>query len=118
MDLVLTPGQFQLVYNSFSFVVAAMLAAGLFFLLGRSQISGRHRPAVTLSTASFGNSVSGRTVGGGSVVVDGWIGIDGVVERSARSSVTKIQSSVNMISEALMKMLWSGGRRQGRRLAR
>ncbi len=54
MDLVLTPGQFQLVYNSFSFVVAAMLAAGLFFILGRNQVSARHRMAVTLSTLVVG----------------------------------------------------------------
>jgi len=50
MDLSLTDGQFNLVYNSFSFVIASMGAALLFFLLSRSRIAPRHRTAVTLST--------------------------------------------------------------------
>jgi bacteriorhodopsin len=50
MDLTLSKGQFDLVYNSFSFVIAAMGAAFLFFLLSRSRIAPRHRTAVTLST--------------------------------------------------------------------
>ncbi len=50
MDLTLTEGQFDLVYNSFSFVIAAMGAALLFFLLSRYKIAPRHRMAVTLST--------------------------------------------------------------------
>lgn len=50
MDLTLTDSQFDLVYNSFSFVIASMGAAFLFFLLARSRIAPRHRMAVTLST--------------------------------------------------------------------
>jgi bacteriorhodopsin len=50
VELVLSEGQYQLVYNAFSFVVAAMFAAGLFFILGRDRVSARHRMAVTLST--------------------------------------------------------------------
>jgi bacteriorhodopsin len=50
MDLVLSENQFDLVYNSFSFVVACMGAALLFFLLVRSKVAPRHRMAVTLST--------------------------------------------------------------------
>jgi bacteriorhodopsin len=50
VELVLSEGQYQLVYNAFSFVVAAMFAAGLFFILSRNRISDRHRMAVTLST--------------------------------------------------------------------
>lgn len=50
MELVLTEGQYQLVYNAFSFVVAAMGAAALFFLLSRTSIGAKHRMALTLST--------------------------------------------------------------------
>jgi bacteriorhodopsin len=50
MELVLSEGQFNLVYNSFSFVIATMGAAFIFFLLVRSKVAPRHRMAVTLST--------------------------------------------------------------------
>jgi bacteriorhodopsin len=50
MDLVLTENQFDLIYNSFSFVIASMGAALLYFLLVRSKVAPRHRAAVTLST--------------------------------------------------------------------
>ncbi len=50
MDLTLSEGQFNLVYNSFSFVIASMGAALLFFLLARSRVAPQHRMAVTLST--------------------------------------------------------------------
>jgi bacteriorhodopsin len=45
----LTVGQFQLVYNSFSFTIAVMGAATLFSFLGRSQVSPAYRTAVTLT---------------------------------------------------------------------
>ena len=54
MGLTLTAGQFDLVYNSFSFVIASMGAALLFFLLSRYKIAPRHRMAVTLSTLVVG----------------------------------------------------------------
>jgi bacteriorhodopsin len=50
MELVLSENQFNLVYNSFSFVIACMGASLLFFLLVRSKVAPRHRMAVTLST--------------------------------------------------------------------
>lgn len=49
-QLVLSQGQFDLVYNSFSFVIAAMGASLLFFLLIRSRVHPAHRLAVTLSS--------------------------------------------------------------------
>jgi bacteriorhodopsin len=49
-QLVLTPGQFDLVYNAFSFVIAAMGASLLFFLLIRNRVHPVHRLAVTLSS--------------------------------------------------------------------
>jgi bacteriorhodopsin len=50
MNLVLSENQFDLVYNSFSFVIASMGAAFIFFLLIRSRVAPRHRMAITLST--------------------------------------------------------------------
>lgn len=45
----LTYGQYSLVYNAFSFVVAAMGAATIFLFLSRSQISPNYKTAVTIS---------------------------------------------------------------------
>lgn len=54
MDLTLSPGQYDLVYNSFSFVIAAMGASLLFFILVRGSVAPRHRMAITLSTVVVG----------------------------------------------------------------
>lgn len=45
----LTLSQFQLVYNSFSFAVAVMGAATIFFFLGRSQVAPAYRTALTIT---------------------------------------------------------------------
>lgn len=54
MDLALSAGQYDLVYNSFSFVIAAMGASLLFFVLVRGSVAPRHRMAITLSTVVVG----------------------------------------------------------------
>lgn len=54
MELTLSENQFNLVYNSFSFVVASMGAALLFFLLVRNRVAPQHRMALTLSTLVVG----------------------------------------------------------------
>lgn len=41
--------QYQLVYNAFSFTVAVMGAATLFFWLGRSQVSQTYKTALTIT---------------------------------------------------------------------
>jgi bacteriorhodopsin len=41
--------QYQLVYNAFSFTIAAMGAATLFLWLGRSQVSQNYKTALTIS---------------------------------------------------------------------
>ena len=46
--------KYDLVYNSFSFVIAAMGASLLFFLLARGSVAPRHRMAITLSTVVVG----------------------------------------------------------------
>ncbi len=48
MDSI-TPFQFSLVYNAFSFTLAAMAAATAFFWLSRSQVSSSYRTALTIS---------------------------------------------------------------------
>jgi bacteriorhodopsin len=42
-------GQYSLVYNSFSFVIAAMGAATIFLFLSRSQVNSKYKSAVTIS---------------------------------------------------------------------
>ena len=54
MDLTLTENQYTLVYNSFSFAIASMGAAFLFFLLIRGRVAPQHRMAITLSTLVVG----------------------------------------------------------------
>jgi bacteriorhodopsin len=41
--------QYELVYNAFSFTIAAMGAATLFFWLGRSQVSDAYKTALTIT---------------------------------------------------------------------
>ena len=50
MDLpVLTPGQFDLIYNGFSLAIAAMGAGFLYFILSRGQVAPAYRTALTVS---------------------------------------------------------------------
>jgi bacteriorhodopsin len=42
-------GQFELVYNAFSFAIAVMGAATIFFFLGRSQVSAPYKTALTVT---------------------------------------------------------------------
>jgi bacteriorhodopsin len=44
-----TYGQYQLVYNAFSFTIATMGAATLFFWLGRSQVTDAYKTALTIT---------------------------------------------------------------------
>lgn len=46
---VLTSVQFDLVYNAFSFCIAAMAAAALFFFNARAQVGEKYRPALLVS---------------------------------------------------------------------
>jgi bacteriorhodopsin len=48
MDQI-TFGQYSLVYNAFSFVIAAMGAATVFLFLSRSQVASQYKSAVTIS---------------------------------------------------------------------
>ncbi len=48
-EVLLTPGQYSLVYNAFSFTFATMAAATLFFWLGRAQVSSAYKTALTIT---------------------------------------------------------------------
>lgn len=48
MDQI-TIGQYELVYNFFSFTIAAMGAATVFLWINRSQVASYYRPALTIS---------------------------------------------------------------------
>ena len=48
MDSI-SPGQFSLVYNAFSFAIAVMGAATVFFFLSRSQVAPPYRTALTVT---------------------------------------------------------------------
>jgi bacteriorhodopsin len=42
-------GQYNLIYNAFSFTFATMAAATLFFWLNRGQVAAAYRPAITIT---------------------------------------------------------------------
>ncbi len=46
---ILSPGQFSLVYNAFSFTIAVMGAATVFFFLARSQVAPPYKTALTVT---------------------------------------------------------------------
>lgn len=48
-NATLTTGQFNTVYNFFSFAIAAMGAAAIFFFLARSQVAPRYRLALLIT---------------------------------------------------------------------
>lgn len=45
----LTPDQYTLVYNSFSFGAATFAAATIFFWFGRSQVAPEYKTAMTIT---------------------------------------------------------------------
>ncbi len=47
--LQLTLGQYDLVYNAFSFTIAVMGAATIFFFLGRSQVAPAYKTALSIT---------------------------------------------------------------------
>jgi len=43
-------GQYQLVYNTLSLAIAAMLGSFIFFVIGRGQLAAKYRPALVMSS--------------------------------------------------------------------
>ncbi|MDZ7660144.1 bacteriorhodopsin-like [Fodinibius sp.] len=55
MDITsLSLGEYSLVYNMLSFSIAAMLAAGVFFILARDRVSPKYRISLVISTLVVG----------------------------------------------------------------
>jgi len=50
----LSTGQFSIVYNMLSLAIASMLASFAFFVMARSQVSSRFRPALVMSSLVVG----------------------------------------------------------------
>ena len=50
----LTMGQYSLIYNLFSFTIASMLAAGLFFMLAQKRVAPEYRLSLIVSTLVVG----------------------------------------------------------------
>jgi bacteriorhodopsin len=46
----LSAGQYQLVYNMLSLAIAAMLGSFIFFVLARSELTAKYRPAMIMSS--------------------------------------------------------------------
>lgn len=49
MPITVTVAQYEFIYNAFSFTLAAMAAATLFFWISRSQVSANYKTALTIS---------------------------------------------------------------------
>lgn len=49
MDVTLTAGQFDLVYNILSLSMATLFGSGIFFFAARSQVAPKYRPALIIS---------------------------------------------------------------------
>ena len=47
---VLSEIQYSMVYNMLSFTIASMMAAFIFFVIGRSQVGPKYRPALLISS--------------------------------------------------------------------
>lgn len=52
--LSLSFGEYSLVYNMFSFTIAAMLAAGIFFILAQHRVAPKYRISLIVSTLVVG----------------------------------------------------------------
>ena len=52
--LPLSLGEYSLVYNMFSFTIAAMLASGLFFILAQHRVAPKYRISLIISTLVVG----------------------------------------------------------------
>jgi bacteriorhodopsin len=50
----LTAGQFSLVYNMLSLAIASMLASFAFFVMARSMVTAKYRPALVMSSLVVG----------------------------------------------------------------
>jgi bacteriorhodopsin len=105
----ITVGQFELVYNFFSFTIAAMAAATAFLWLNRSQVASHYRPAVTISglvtfIALYHYVRILDSWGGAYEVVDGAISATGVAFNDAYRYVDWLLTVPLLLVELILVM--------------
>ncbi len=81
-------GQYDLIYNAFSFTFAAMAAATLFFWFGRSQVSDAYKTAMTVTglvtaIAAYHYFKIGESWAAAHVIADGTVTASGVAFNAA-----------------------------------
>lgn len=116
--------QYQLVYNAFSFTIAAMGAATLFFWLGRSQVNLNYKTALTITglvtAIAFYHYVRiFASWEAAYVVADGKIKLSGIAFNDAYRYVDWLLTVPLLLIELLLVMrlssdeTWSKGLRLG-----
>jgi bacteriorhodopsin len=117
-------GEFNLVYNSFSFTIAAMGAATAFFWLGRSQVAPAYRTAITITglvtaIALYHYVRIFESWGGAYTVVDGVVAASGKTFNDAYRYVDWLLTVPLLLIELILVMrlseaeTWSKGTRLG-----
>jgi bacteriorhodopsin len=105
----LTVGQYDLVYNAFSFAIAVMGAATIFLFLGRSQVAPQYKTAVTISglvtlIAFYHYWRIFESWGGAFTVVDGAVRKTGVVFNDAYRYVDWLLTVPLLLLELILVM--------------
>ena len=105
----ITVGQYNLIYNAFSFCFATMAAATLFFWLGRSQVAPRYRTALTVTglvtfIAAYHYLRIGQSWDAAYDVVDGTITATGVAFNDAYRYVDWLLTVPLLLVELILVM--------------
>jgi len=107
--LELTLGQYELIANAFSFTIATMGAATLFFWLGRSQVAPAYRTALTITglvtfIAAYHYVRIGQSWGAAFDVVDGNLQASGVAFNDAYRYVDWLLTVPLLLIELILVM--------------
>ncbi len=105
----LSLGQYDLIANAFSFTLATMGAATLFFWLGRSQVSDQYKTALTITglvtaIAAYHYLRIGESWSAAFVVVDGTIAPSGVAFNDAYRYVDWLLTVPLLLIELILVM--------------
>lgn len=120
----ITYAQYQLVYNAFSFTIAAMGAATIFFWLGRSQVNVNYKTALTITglvtaIAFYHYLRMFASWEGAYVIADGKVKLSGIAFNDAYRYVDWLLTVPLLLIELLLVMrlsseeTWSKGIRLG-----
>ena len=105
----MTVGQYNLIYNAFSFCFATMAAATLFFWFGRGQVAPRYRTALTITglvtfIAAYHYLRIGQSWDAAYDVVDGTITATGVAFNDAYRYVDWLLTVPLLLVELILVM--------------